>query len=710
MAYRITNDSIFNYEEERELVSSKETKMAPVKKKSRLAERYANRNFDLELDMSNKKDREAAETFRLIKELNTGDLFKQFEDIITFLTELYLQDNKEWIDTYSGGKDSTLVLSLLFKMLQRLPKEKRTKRIHIVSADTKVESKQMTTYLKKNLELIKQFEEELNLVVHLVEPDLKNSFFWNVIGRGVVAPKPPSPFQWCTKKMKINPMNKKMDEIISEAPINLSNVFNNAGIESKEVTERPYDVMMLVGSRLDESVKRANSIKKYSDKEQELFGRNPDYHNVKMCYPIKYVKTSDLWAYIMAEQELPWGLPTSELFDMYSDGSGECPMTQDELTKAKGCGSTNSRNGCWVCLYAGRNDKMLETLISSGQTEVKYLAEWKAFLYDVTYDVRYREPLRRREVEENNKKVELTTFENEDLFSLLPEDKIENDYLNFERAKKTEYVPGGFTFEMRLMLLQKLLYTQKKVGYELLEKEELNAILKNWEEEGYEFSEDDIRDYNHQYDGAVVLNKDGSINKKETKNDQSVFRVRQRINLGKTELINFIKERQKLTGKSYYCFFDNKDIKNTKFAFNFLTFIVCKEGINSKMDAKNEIFKWLYYKKKTDRVNKFTKESMKLAIDSLLLKDLDQGIELREGIKETLNVEKYDRICEAQYIGKLGDSSAILKDEYSDLQQVDIQKLGESKIQDNDIFQIVTVKNETHYVKDKWSSSDVTIM
>lgn len=579
-------------------------------------------------------DEELFETLRLLDELNSGEMNDKFNEIITYLEETYIKEDKEWIVTYSGGKDSSLVLMLVFKMLQRLPKRARFKRVHIVSADTKVESYQMTSYLKKNLKLIKQFEEELNLVVHLVEPDMKNSFFWNVIGRGVVAPKPPSPFQWCTKKMKINPMNKKLEQILAEAPINLDNsIISLSDLKSKKElsnSERPYDAMMLLGSRLDESAKRARSINKYSFDENDLFAVNPDFDNVKMFYPIKFVKTSDLWAYITSEEYLPWGLKSMELFDMYSDGSGECPMTREELTETKGCGSTNSRNGCWVCLYAGRNDKMLETLASSGHTEVEYLSEWKAFLYDVTYDVRYREPLRRLEVNRNNKKLNKGAAEL-DLFS---EGWLNEDfqyYYDYEKAEKTHYEPGGFTFELRLMLLQKLLYAQEKVGYSLIEDAELNAILDTWIQEGYSFTFTDILPVNHQYDGQVVLKPDGTINVKETKNKQPVFFVTYEFKFGETRLIEYFKERQQETGKSFYCFFDNKDYEKYKVVYNVLNFVVCDKNVNTQQEANMLVFHWLY---QNGPKQEMTKKTFKASLDMLMRKNIEEAILYKEKSNE----------------------------------------------------------------------------
>lgn len=297
-------------------------------------------------------DKELGETLRLMEEVNRGTFHQQFEDIIEFITDLYLRDTKPFILTYSGGKDSSLVLALVFEAIRRLPKKARQKVIHIVSSDTKVETRKMTQYLLKNLELIKECSDEYNLRVHLVQPSVQQSFFYNVIGKGMVAPKPPSPFQWCTERMKILPMDNIVKSILIEQRK------GDCDIESL------HDAYMFVGSRLDESARRAANIKKLASDEGELFGINPTFKEIKMVYPIKFVATTDLWTYLMSNERLPWGLLSQELFDMYSSGE-ECPIMARDLKATKGCGSTNSRNGCWTCLYAGAKDKMGRQMMSA---------------------------------------------------------------------------------------------------------------------------------------------------------------------------------------------------------------------------------------------------------------------------------------------------------------------------------------------------------
>jgi len=66
------------------------------------------------------------------------------------IQEFYLQDDTPWVLGYSGGKDSTAVLQLVFYALTKLPKEQLNKEIHILSNDTLVENPSLLTTLIVN--------------------------------------------------------------------------------------------------------------------------------------------------------------------------------------------------------------------------------------------------------------------------------------------------------------------------------------------------------------------------------------------------------------------------------------------------------------------------------------------------------------------------------------------------------------------------------
>lgn len=67
-------------------------------------------------------------------ELNTTD-FIPVESITKEIIQQYKEDDKPWIIGFSGGKDSTTLLQLVFYALQQLPKEDLHKEIHVLCKD-----------------------------------------------------------------------------------------------------------------------------------------------------------------------------------------------------------------------------------------------------------------------------------------------------------------------------------------------------------------------------------------------------------------------------------------------------------------------------------------------------------------------------------------------------------------------------------------------
>jgi DNA sulfur modification protein DndC len=74
----------------------------------------------------------------------------------------YLQDhNTPWIVGFSGGKDSTILLQLVFEMLLELPPSKRQRHVHVLSNDTLVESPILQNFIDKTLDQVRQATEGL---------------------------------------------------------------------------------------------------------------------------------------------------------------------------------------------------------------------------------------------------------------------------------------------------------------------------------------------------------------------------------------------------------------------------------------------------------------------------------------------------------------------------------------------------------------------
>jgi len=78
-------------------------------------------------------------------------------DIENEILDQYVNDEnlRPWVIAFSGGKDSTTLLQLVWNSLIRLEPRLRKREIHIVCNNTLVENPMILKYVKKQLELIR---------------------------------------------------------------------------------------------------------------------------------------------------------------------------------------------------------------------------------------------------------------------------------------------------------------------------------------------------------------------------------------------------------------------------------------------------------------------------------------------------------------------------------------------------------------------------
>ena len=286
---------------------------------------------------------------------NHKELLKEIQD-------QYLEndDNRAWIIAFSGGKDSTTLLQLVWYAPERLqqdePKrfEGYPRPIHVICNNTLVENPQILKFVEKQLEAIQKAAAEQGLPFSVTQttPKLEDSFWINLIGKGYPAPN--NMFRWCTERLKISPTTKFIQDKISTYG----------------------EVIILLGTRSDESSTRAASIKRHEVKGSRL--RNHVLPNAKVYDPIKDMTTDEVWMYLQQITN-PWTKEKNkELVTLYLNGSGgDCPLVMDISTPS--CG--NSRFGCWVCTVVNR-DKSMEALISNGEDWMIPLMQIRDFLSD----------------------------------------------------------------------------------------------------------------------------------------------------------------------------------------------------------------------------------------------------------------------------------------------------------------------------------------
>ena len=290
----------------------------------------------------------------------------QIEDEIV---DQYLHDEnseRSWIVGFSGGKDSTMLLQLVWNAIKRLPDGLRTRKIYVVCNNTLVENPKIIEYTNRVLEKIKKAaaEQGMPVMVHHTVPKLEDTFWVNALGKGYPAPN--NIFRWCTERLKISPTTNFILEKISQEG----------------------EAIILLGTRSDESSSRAKSIKKH-----EIQGERLRKHVLPRAFvyaPIKDVLIDDLWKYLN-QVPSPWGASNKELITIYKNAnSGDCPLVIDDSTPS--CG--NSRFGCWVCTVVAR-DKSMEALIENGEDWMEPLMELRDLLSVSRDSEEYREKRRR---------------------------------------------------------------------------------------------------------------------------------------------------------------------------------------------------------------------------------------------------------------------------------------------------------------------------
>jgi len=88
---------------------------------------------------------------------------RSLDNIYQEIQNTYLADNRPWVIGYSGGKDSTTALQLIWYAIEDLPEEKRDKPIHVISSDTLVETPKIVNHIISTLENINEYAEKKNL-------------------------------------------------------------------------------------------------------------------------------------------------------------------------------------------------------------------------------------------------------------------------------------------------------------------------------------------------------------------------------------------------------------------------------------------------------------------------------------------------------------------------------------------------------------------
>lgn len=282
------------------------------------------------------------------------------------LKELYFSDNRPWVVAFSGGKDSTAVLQLVFELMIELGKN-ATKPVFVLSSDTQVEAPNVAAYVASAIGRIRQSALDLRLPIipKLVCPLPEESFWGKLVGKGY--PPPSRWFRWCTSNMKIKPSRRVIEAI----------------------TREHGSVILLLGTRIAESSQRGRTMQA---REINSKGLNPHHEipNALVATPIADWTTDDVWEYL-SNTACPWGGDHGFMFSLYRQANGgECPIIFDLSTPS--CGG--SRFGCWTCTVV-KEDKSLQGFIRSGEEHLQPLIDFRNWLIELRDKPGYRSDIKR---------------------------------------------------------------------------------------------------------------------------------------------------------------------------------------------------------------------------------------------------------------------------------------------------------------------------
>ncbi|MFP2344453.1 DNA phosphorothioation system sulfurtransferase DndC [Enterobacter ludwigii] len=367
--------------------------------------------------------------------------------------ELYLSDDIPWVIGYSGGKDSTAILQLVWQALLELAAEKKAhKKVHVISTDTLVENPIVALWVTRSLKQMEAAvkEQGIPLEAHRLTPAVNDRFWVNLIGRGYPAPR--YKFRWCTDRLKISPSNNFI----------------------KSVVQKNGEAILVLGTRKAESSTRSATMEVYENRADNTrraagLSVNKELDRVWVYTPIAEWSNDDVWQYLMQVKN-PWGFKNQELLTMYQGATedGECPLVVDKSTPS--CG--DSRFGCYVCTMVGE-DKSMAAMIQNDSEK-----EWMLPLLNLRSEI---------DVNDSNKDKKTAKL------------KADKDRRDFRRMNGSltvhinEYgadlVRGPYRQHFREYMLRKVLEAQEKVremgpeevrNIELVSLDDLEAIRKIW--------------------------------------------------------------------------------------------------------------------------------------------------------------------------------------------------------------------------------------
>lgn len=277
----------------------------------------------------------------LYLDLNSS-LFDRIKESNKSFGYLLSQGFENWIITFSGGKDSTTTLILALEYIIKYPE--RVKRVDIVYCDTLVEIPSINEFSIDFLEKLKVLSRIKNIPLHIniVKPQLADRYWVKMLGYGY--PPPHQKFRWCTRRLKITPVNQVLKEYI---------------IKNKTA--------ILTGVRFGESkdrdIRLNNSCIRGGECGQGLWFEKSQRLGIGYMAPIINWPLCDVWDFLIGFAP-HMGYPTLMLKEVYN--------------------GHDTRFGCWTCTVVKQDKAMLRTIEQKNWKHLKPLYNFRIEIWETT--------------------------------------------------------------------------------------------------------------------------------------------------------------------------------------------------------------------------------------------------------------------------------------------------------------------------------------
>ena len=248
---------------------------------------------------------------------------KTIDGLASEIRALYLADEIPWVVGYSGGKDSTAVVSLVTHLIAsgEVPAPKS---LTVLYADTRMELPPLHAAAMQLLGTLRQ----RGITTQVVLPTLDDRFFVYIFGRGV--PPPKNRFRWCTPQLKVEPMEVALQAL------------------RRQYGEK---FLMLTGVRLGESAVRDQRIALSCSKDgaecgQGWYQQATPESVADVLAPCLHWRVCHIWDWLTFHAPAQ-GFPTQVIAEVYGGDEKE---------------EINTRTGCVGCNLASTDTALLTVL------------------------------------------------------------------------------------------------------------------------------------------------------------------------------------------------------------------------------------------------------------------------------------------------------------------------------------------------------------